>query len=210
MAERRMFARSVVQSDAFICLPPTAQALYLQISVSADDDGFTNNERMMQRLVGASDNDFRALVDGGFLIDFGNGVIAVSHWMIHNHIRKDRYHNTIFQKEFNQLRVKDGVYYLPTETNQENTDCANQADPPEVVSQQSTNGQPSVDKRSTENSIVEYREDKDRKEEERISEYSVKKERLGVRGKGNNIPPSNDNFSFEGLSEELAKRSQKI
>lgn len=210
MAERRMLARSVVQSDSFICLSATAQALYLQISVSADDDGFTNNARMMQRLINASNDDFQSLINGGFLIDFGNGVVAVSHWLINNFIRKDRYNQTIFQKEFGQLGLKDGVYYLRTEDeiqsdSQVNTDCSTDCIPSD--NQRYTNGQPVVNQRSTEYSIGKDRVsidkervsiDKEREDKERLTQ-----ERLGVWGKGNNFQPQNGEFSFDSLTDNL-------
>ena len=58
MAEKRMFARSIVSSDAFITMSPTAQCLYFQLNLSADDDGVVNNPISIMRTVGATEKDF--------------------------------------------------------------------------------------------------------------------------------------------------------
>lgn len=39
---RRMFHSDIVESDAFLDLPFSAQALYLHLGMAADDDGFVN------------------------------------------------------------------------------------------------------------------------------------------------------------------------
>ena len=49
MAERRMFAKVIVDSDAFLDMPLSTQALYFHLSMRADDDGFLNNARKIQR-----------------------------------------------------------------------------------------------------------------------------------------------------------------
>ena len=42
MAERRMFTKKITDSDAFIELSSSAQALYFHLNQGADDDGFNN------------------------------------------------------------------------------------------------------------------------------------------------------------------------
>ena len=61
MAERRMFAKTIIDSDAFLDMPLSTQALYFHLSMRADDDGFINNPRKIQRMTGASDDDLRLL-----------------------------------------------------------------------------------------------------------------------------------------------------
>ena len=51
MAERRMFAKTIIDSDAFLDMPLTAQALYFHLSMRADDDGFVNNPKKIQRMI---------------------------------------------------------------------------------------------------------------------------------------------------------------
>lgn len=45
MAEKRMFARKIIDSDAFLEMPLSAQALYFHLNMRADDDGFVNNPK---------------------------------------------------------------------------------------------------------------------------------------------------------------------
>ena len=42
MAERRMFAKTIIDSDAFLDMPLSAQSLYFHLAMRADDDGFIN------------------------------------------------------------------------------------------------------------------------------------------------------------------------
>ena len=90
MAERRMFAKTIIDSDAFLDMPLSAQALYFHLSMRADDDGFINNPKKIQRMVGASDDDCKLLLMKRFIIVFESGVVVIKHWRIHNYIRNDR------------------------------------------------------------------------------------------------------------------------
>ena len=111
MAERRMFAKTIIDSDAFLDMPLSAQALYFHLSMRADDDGFINNPKKIQRMIGASDDDCRLLVMKRFIINFESGVIVIKHWKIHNYIQKDRYKPTIYQEEKKQLIEKENKAY---------------------------------------------------------------------------------------------------
>lgn len=116
MAERRMFAKTIVDSDAFLDMPLSTQALYFHFGMRADDDGFVNNPKKIQRMVGASDDDFRVLVAKRFIIRFDSGVVVIKHWRIHNYIQKDRYKETVYQEEYAALSEKDnGAYTLDTD-----------------------------------------------------------------------------------------------
>ena len=111
MAERRMFAKTIIDSDAFLDMPLSAQALYFHLSMRADDDGFINNPKKIQRMIGASDDDCRLLVMKRFIINFESGVIVIKHWKIHNYIRNDRYKETVYQEEKAMLIEKDNKVY---------------------------------------------------------------------------------------------------
>lgn len=111
MAERRMFAKTIIDSDAFLDMPLSAQALYFHLSMRADDDGFINNPKKIQRMIGASDDDCKLLILKRFIITFESGVIVIKHWRIHNYIQKDRYKPTIYQEEKSQLAVKENKAY---------------------------------------------------------------------------------------------------
>ncbi len=111
MAERRMFAKTIIDSDAFLDMPLSAQALYFHLSMRADDDGFINNPKKIQRMVGASDDDCKLLIMKRFIITFESGVIVIKHWKIHNYIRNDRYKPTLYQEEINQLTLNENKAY---------------------------------------------------------------------------------------------------
>lgn len=111
MAERRMFAKTIIDSDAFLDMPLSAQALYFHLSMRADDEGFVNNPKKIQRMVGASDDDCKLLVAKRFILTFESGVIVIKHWKIHNYIAKDRFKETVYQKEKATLSLNDNNAY---------------------------------------------------------------------------------------------------
>ena len=111
MAQRRMFSLKIVNTDAFIEMPLSAQALYFHLGMNADDDGFVSNARRVQRLVGAADDDMKILLMKRFILAFDSGVIVIKHWRINNYVKGDRYTPTLYQEEKSQLFVKkNGVY----------------------------------------------------------------------------------------------------
>lgn len=116
LAERRMFSKTIVDSDAFLEMPLSTQALYFHLSMRADDDGFLNNARKIQRLVGASDDDLKLLVLKRFAIAFDDGIIVIKHWRMNNYLRKDRYTPTVYQEEFKMLGIKDNGSYTLVDT----------------------------------------------------------------------------------------------
>ena len=92
MAERRMMAKSVIDTDQFMDMPATAQNLYFHLLLRADDDGFLSNVKQIQRMTGTKDDDLKILFAKQYLIPFESGVVVIKHWKIHNYIQKDRYH----------------------------------------------------------------------------------------------------------------------
>lgn len=111
MAERRMFAKQIIDSDAFLDMPLSTQALYFHLSMRADDEGFINNPRKIQRMIGASDDDLKLLAAKNFIIPFESGVVVIKHWKIHNYIRTDRLHLTKYTDEKAALSVKENGAY---------------------------------------------------------------------------------------------------
>jgi hypothetical protein len=111
MAERRMFAKTIIDSDAFLEMPLSAQALYFHLGMRADDDGFLNNSGKIKSMVHASDDDLKILVAKRYLIVFEDKVVVIKHWLINNLIRQDRYKATIYSDEKALLTIKaNGVY----------------------------------------------------------------------------------------------------
>lgn len=115
MAERRMFTKKVTDDDNFMALSSSAQALYLHLSMSADDDGFCNQVSISMYKAHASIQDLQALLEKRYVYQFDSGVIVIKHWRMANALRKDRYTPTAFQEELAKLDIKEnGAYtWLP-------------------------------------------------------------------------------------------------
>ena len=111
MAHKRMFSKDITESDSFADMPLSTQALYFHLGMSADDDGFINNPKRIQRSIGASTDDLNILMAKNFVIPFDSGVVVIKHWRINNTIRTDRYCPTSHQEEFAQLLLKDNRAY---------------------------------------------------------------------------------------------------
>ena len=111
MAKKRMFSIDIVGSDAFLDLPYSAQCLYFQLGMRADDDGFVGNPKTIQRIAGTKASDLELLVKKRFLMQFQSGVVVIKHWKINNQIQKDRYTPTVYTEEYQSLYIKDNKAY---------------------------------------------------------------------------------------------------
>ena len=103
MAEKRMLSKSIIDSDDFIAMPVSARMFYIDLAIRADD-GFIAPRRVM-RMTGASDDDLRCLIAKHYVIPFNTGVLVISHWLIHNTLRKDSYKPTLCVREKSLLRI---------------------------------------------------------------------------------------------------------
>lgn len=119
MAERRMFAKTIIDSDAFIDMPVTSRLLYYDLSMRADDDGFVNSPKKIMRMIGASETDLAVLVQRKFIIPFDDGIVVIKHWRIHNYIRKDMYHETKYKEHKASLELdENNAYRYVTDSSQ--------------------------------------------------------------------------------------------
>lgn len=109
MAERRMFAKSIITSDAFLDMPQSARLLFFDIGMRADDEGFYGSPKSLIRSTGASEDDLKLLIAKKFLIAFDSGVVCVKSWRINNYIQKDRFKPTNYVDEKAQLEIKETV-----------------------------------------------------------------------------------------------------
>lgn len=107
---KRMISPELVDSDLFIGMPATARLLYYDLNVRADDDGFVGSPKKIMEFVRASEDDLRILISRGFIITFETGICVIRHWRIHNYIRPDRYHPTIYQDELKLLQIHNKIY----------------------------------------------------------------------------------------------------
>ena len=116
MAKKRMFSLNVLETDAFMDLPLSAQALYFHLNLRADDDGFIGNPKRITQNIGASLDDLKLLIAKRFVLTFDDGVIVIKHWRMHNAIKKDRYTETNFLDDLKLLRIKENGSYTFSET----------------------------------------------------------------------------------------------
>ena len=158
MAERRMFAKTIIDSDAFLDMPPTTQLLYFHLSMRADDDGFVNKPKSVMRMIGATQGDIEMLIIKKFIIPFESGIVVIKHWKIHNYIINDRYTETKYKEEKALLQLDENNSYttcLPSD---------NQMDTNGIPSdnQMDTNGIPSDNQMDTQDRLGKDRLGKDR------------------------------------------------
>lgn len=153
MAEKRMFSKQIIDSDAFLEMPLSTQALYFHLSMRADDDGFLNNAKKVMKIIGANQNDYDLLVAKSFVIQFPDGICVIKHWRINNYLRKDRYTETIYQEEKAHLTVQPNGRYSLRNTTESDDDLLL--------------GIPVVDQSNT-----QYRIDKNREEKNSIDKHN--------------------------------------
>ena len=115
MAERRMFAKSIVLSDAFLDMPATARCLYFTLGMFADDDGFVGSPKGIMRQCGASQDDMQILLAKRFLLSFDSGVIVIKHWRINNYLQSDRHKDTTYLEELDTLKIDEKGAYTEKE-----------------------------------------------------------------------------------------------
>lgn len=119
MANKRMFSKKIVDTDAFLDMPLSTQALYFHLSMRADDDGFVASPKKIMRMLGVNDDELKVLFTKKFILGFESGVIVIKHWRMHNTLKNDRYSPTTYTEEFAKLSVKNnGSYTLEPEWNQ--------------------------------------------------------------------------------------------
>ena len=174
-----MFTKKIIDSDAFLDMPLSTQALYFHLNMRADDDGFINNPKKIMRMIGASDDDIKVLISKRFIIAFDNGIVVIKHWRMHNLLRKDRYIETQYVDEKNMLLLKENGAY--TESN----------------NQVATTRQPNGNQVATQYSIGKYSIDK-----YRVVEVSGNDNQEDG---NNNDDESEDNTSLEFMGGTLGK-----
>ncbi len=130
MAERRMFALSVIDSDEFLELRRLTQLLYYHLAMRADDDGFVRNPRSIMKSCGGSIKEKEELIASGYIIEFPSGALVIRHWKTHNYIRKDGYKETKFKEEKAQLEVDENNEYRLKNVTSSSRVCGRDGDEP--------------------------------------------------------------------------------
>lgn len=198
MAERRMFAKTIIDSDAFLDMPLSTQSLYFHLSMRADDDGFINNPKKIQRMIGATEDDLRLLIAKSFIITFESGIVVIKHWKIHNYLRADRKKATVYPDEMALLSIKEnGSYTL-------------RKDLPKIECQ-SSDSQVTVSCQSCD-SIGEDRIGEDRKGKNKrktFSPPSLEEVRSYCQERGNHVDPESFIDFYESKGWMIGKNKMK-
>ena len=176
MAERRMFAKTIVLSDAFLDMPMSARCLYFTLGMFADDDGFVNGPRAIMRQCGASDDDMKLLITKKFVLIFDSGVIVIKHWRINNYLQRDRYRETKYVEEKSQLTIdeKGGYHRSETPCIQDSVYTGKDSIGKDSI------GEDRLDKDSKDNSILSKEENKKEEKPDWYAEAKASCERLGI------------------------------
>lgn len=104
MAERRMLAKSIIDTDKFMNMSLSARMLYVDLAIRADDDGFISPKKVM-RMTEATEEDLKELVVNDYLFQFSTGIVVIIDWVIHNTIRRDMYHKSLYTKERALIKI---------------------------------------------------------------------------------------------------------
>lgn len=116
MANKRMFSKDIVGSDAFQDMPASSQLLYFHLGMEADDDGFIGNPKKIARSIGMAEDDMKILVSKRFVLLFPSGVLVIKHHRINNNWDKYNCKRTMYMEEFSQLYLKENKAYTTDKT----------------------------------------------------------------------------------------------
>ena len=110
MRNKRMFSIDVVDTDKFLDMPTSTQALYFHLGMRADDDGFVTSPKKILAISGCNNDDLSLLIAKNFIIPFESGVIVITDWKTNNYLRGDRYAATRCIEEKKSLVEINGKY----------------------------------------------------------------------------------------------------
>lgn len=106
-----MLSKKITDTDLFLEMPLTTQALYFHLNMGADDDGFVDSVKTIMRKINASEDDLKILIAKQFIFIFESGIIVIKDWKIHNYIRGDRYDETQYLDEKSKLSIAENGSY---------------------------------------------------------------------------------------------------
>ena len=182
-----MFSLDIVDTDHFLDLPVTSQALYFHLGMRADDDGFVSSPKRITTFVGCDADDLKTLIERGYVIPFESGVVVITHWKENNFIRSDRYQKTR-HKERDLLVLNDNVYTFRIQNdNQPDTSGIPDGNQPDTSG--IPDGNQAGDKRYPQDRIGKDRIGKDRLGEDRIGEDRIESGEGGVGGVSTEADP---------------------
>lgn len=98
MAQKRMFDKSIIETDDFADLPMSAKALYFLLGMEADDEGFVSPQRVIRAYGGTAD-DLKVLMAKRYCIQFKSGVVVLTHFKQNNWLDSRRITPTRYVEE---------------------------------------------------------------------------------------------------------------
>lgn len=183
MANKRMFNLSVIDTDAFLEMPLSTQALYFHLNMRADDDGFVGSPKIICRTVGASEDDLKLLIAKRFIILFEDGVIVIKHWRMHNTLSVNRYKETNYTEDKALLKIKQNKAYTLDDGQPLNDKKYIEIGNRQTKDEQKTNNRRTIDEQKTNT-------DKIRIDKISIDKNSIDKNSIGEMQEGDKAPKS--------------------
>ena len=178
MASKRMFNLSVIDTDAFLEMPTSTQALYFHLNMRADDDGFVASPKIITRTVGASEDDLKLLIAKRFVLLFDDGVIVIKHWRMHNTLSVNRYKETNFLEDKALLKIKANKSYTLGEGEVIDDTKLVESGKRQAIDKQKTSNRQAIDKQKT--NTDKNRIDKNRIDKNSIDKNSIDKNRVYI------------------------------
>ena len=107
-----MLHASVIESDAFYQLPVRSQVIYIHMCLLADDEGFCTQTDRLRQLLRAKQSEVDILIERGYLYRFHASLYLITHWRIHNVVRRDKGSPSAFLEERNRVFILPDKSYL--------------------------------------------------------------------------------------------------
>jgi hypothetical protein len=81
-----MFAKTIIDSDAFLDMPISARLLYYDLGMRAKDKGIITNLLSICKSNGCDIKNVNVLITNGFVKSISDGVYEITHWEENNGI----------------------------------------------------------------------------------------------------------------------------
>lgn len=105
MAVRRMISKKVLQTESFFRLPSSAQALYVQLVLCADDAGVVDSVSAVCRMCNQRMTSVRALLDSDFILKVADDRYIITDWFRQNKIQPSRMQKSEYLSDLERFEV---------------------------------------------------------------------------------------------------------
>ena len=160
MAKRRMLSIPIIETDKFYNLTAASQAFYMHLNLNADDDGVVDKVNLIMGQMRLRRKCYQELVDGGYIIELEEGLIAITHWHQHNQIRKERYIRGEHLERLSSLSLQENGRFIKASSAFLGDKCV----PQDSIDKDSTVKDSTVEYSIAKDRVAEHRAEKKRKE----------------------------------------------